>query len=124
VGSAHPTFYISSSLLLSRSPEHPRVEAQINTQDQEAQEYLQVSRQGGGVKEGKKIVLHEGGAVREGAALQPQPVLQRGEGADPAGKFDEGSPQEGRRVHPGQAPPLQDQKPSQNHEKNKSQVDY
>jgi hypothetical protein len=105
------------------SPDDPPVKSQINTQHKKAQENLQVTGEDRRIYERKDIVFHEGGSIREASVFGPKPVLQRGQWADPIGKFDKYRPQEGGHMYPGQDPPLEDQKYPQDGKKNKTEMD-
>jgi len=75
-----------------------------------------------GVEERNDVTYDEVGGISGSSSLDPKPVLQRGQWADPAREFNKSAPDRSRNVEPCPALFVQDQKTAKNDEQNKKKV--
>lgn len=69
-------------------------------------------------------MLHKAGCIAAAAPLYPQVILQRGQRAYPAGKFNQRCPENRRYMDPGKNTPAQDKQTAQHDKKHEKQVYY
>ena len=74
------------------------------------------------VHDGKYVLLDEATRVLRSAAGETQPILERGERAYPSAKFEQGTPDDGWKVHPGNPAPAQGQHTTESNEEDERQV--
>ncbi len=68
-------------------------------------------------------MLNETGLIAPSSSRFPEPMLQRRERADPAGEFNQGSPNRRGKVEPHHPPPFQNQESSEQDKKNEGEME-
>jgi hypothetical protein len=68
------------------------VDAEVQTQYQEAQQYLDVSGESGGIQDRQDVVLDKSTLIRRGAGLSSKGIFQRRQRTNPPGKLDPRAP--------------------------------
>ena len=82
---------------------HEQVNAAVQEKHKKTEEDLNLSGQPCRIKKGQDVVLNEAGLISLSSSRSPEPMLQGRERADPAGEFNQGSPnlpQEGGAISP------------------------
>ena len=114
---------LSGNASTAPSAKDPPVDPQIEKENRSAEYDLNGTREAGRIDNGKQVVFYETRTVPGLSALDSQAVLERREGTDSAAPFDKYAPERGRQVDEGEPAPLQDQKSSEDDEKNKEEMD-
>lgn len=106
-------------------PSSPRdkVDAAVDQKNDGAEEVLGFYVKIGGVEKRQDVVFDEAGLVGASTGEVAEMVFQRSERADTPGEFDEGAPEGGGKVNPGDARPPQDEEASGDDEGDEEKVD-
>ena len=105
-----------------RSSQDVSVDDQIERDNEESEYKLDVSREGGGVEERQDVMLDEAAGVGRITRLAAEPLLQRGERADPAGELYRGTPHSRGHMQVGQPSPAEHQQTTQHHEQHEEEM--
>ena len=107
-----------------RPPQHQGVGGRIHGQYQAAQEEREPAREGLGVEQRQEVVLDEAAGVAGLARALAEPVLERGERADPARELDERAPGRAGQVGERHAAPAERQEAPQHDERHEGEMQH
>ncbi len=99
-----------------------QVNCSVEKAEEDAQRYLDLTRERSWVHDGRHVVLNETTRVLWSAAGEAQPILKRGERAYPSVEFEQGTPEDSWKVQPGNPTPTQGQHATENNEEDERQV--
>lgn len=85
---------------------HEQIDAAIEEKHQETEDDLGLPGQPRWIKKRQDVVLNETGLIAPSPAFFPEPMLQGREGTEPAGEFNQGSPNRRGKMEPYHPPPL------------------
>jgi hypothetical protein len=100
-----------------------RIDANVHPDHQEPHCYLDPGREPLRVEDRQNVVLDESARIADLPGLEPQRLLPGGQGADPAGELDEGTPRRRRNMYPPEEGSPEDEEAPRHHEDDEGEVD-